>query len=174
LFDVVSGTQLAKLVPNDGAQGDLFGWSIAIDNGVVAVATWHDDDAGSGSGSVYLFSTSTGQQIVKLLPNDGAANDHFGSSISIDSGIVAIGARNDDDNGMNSGSVYLFSVDTGLQIEKLISNEENPGARFGNSIDMDNGLIAIGSWWDSENGSRSGSAYVFDANTGQQLTKLLP
>ena len=56
-----------------------------------------------------------GDQLFKLLPDDGAANEYFGYSVAISpDGIGAIvGAYWDDDNGTSSGSAYLFDTTTG-------------------------------------------------------------
>ena len=55
-----------------------------------------------------------GDQLFKLLPDDGAADDWFGWSVAISPdgiGTTAIvGALWDDDNGTNSGSAYLFDA----------------------------------------------------------------
>ena len=102
LFDASPGAQTAKFLPSDGAASEIFGISISIDNGVVAVGAPIDDDNGSSSGSAYLFDAPTGAQIAKVLPNDGAQGDLFGFSIAIDNGVVAVGARGDDDNGIDS------------------------------------------------------------------------
>ena len=76
------GDQLFKLLPDDGAADDLFGRSVAISGPlgkeVAIVGAWRDDDNGSSSGSAYLFDITTGKQIFKLLPDDGAADDWFG------------------------------------------------------------------------------------------------
>ncbi len=174
LFDASTGAQIVKLVPGDGALGDEFGFSIAIDNGVVAVGAVLDDDNGSGSGSAYLFDASTGAQIAKLLPNDGETGDNFGVSIAIDNGVVGVGAKFDDDNGPDSGSVYLFDASTGVQIAKLVPSDGAAEERFGHRIAIDNGVVAVGAVWDDDNGEFSGSAYLFDAATGAQIAKLLP
>ena len=79
-----------KLLAGDGAAGDFFGRSISIDSGVIAVGAYGDDYNGADSGSAYLFDASTGAQIAKLLPSDGAAGDQFGRTIAIDNGVVAI------------------------------------------------------------------------------------
>ncbi|MFT5424694.1 MAG: hypothetical protein ACI89L_002492 [Phycisphaerales bacterium] len=176
LFDAATGNQIAKLLPSDGAAGDFFGLAIAIDNGVVAVGAYPDDNEnGSTSGSAYLFDAATGLQTAKLLPSDGAASDYFGFSIAIDSGVVAVGAYYDDDNGSNSGSAYLFDAATGIQTAKLLPTDGAADDQFGWAIAIDNGVVAVGTNRDdNENGSYAGSAYLFDAATGTQISRILP
>ena len=174
LFDATTGTQLTKLLPDDGAPGDQFGWSVAMDRGVVAVGSWLDDDSGSNSGSAYLFDATTGAQLAKLLPDDGAVNDWFGVPIAIDRGTVALGAFGDDDLGNVSGAAYLFDVATGTQLAKLLPDDGTEGDRFGRAIAIDSGVVAVGAFLDDDHGEDSGSAYLFDAATGTQLAKLLP
>ena len=74
------------------------------------VAAHADDDNGTDSGSAYLFDTTTGRQVAKLLPNDGAAFDRFGISVAISGTTAIVGAYYDDDNGARSGSAYLFEL----------------------------------------------------------------
>ncbi len=122
------GDQLFKLLANDGAADDQFGLSVAISGATAIVgARWHDDN-GTNSGSAYLFDTTTGRQIAKLLPNDGAAEDHFGLSVAISGATAIAGAPGDDDNGANSGSAYLFDTKTGRQIANLLPNDSEAGA----------------------------------------------
>jgi FG-GAP repeat protein len=174
LFDASTGTELFKLLPKDGAMFDGFSVSIAIDNKIVAVGAWPDDDNGTDSGSVYLFDASTGAELFKLLPNDGRAGDRFGIAIDIDDGVIAVGAYKDDDNDRDSGSAYLFNANTGEQIFKLLPIDGDVDDRFGISIAIDNGIVVIGADEDDDNGRGSGSAYLFDAITGTEITKLLP
>ena len=168
------GDQLFKLLPNDPGTEDEFGFSIAIDDGVVAVGVPLNNDNGSNSGSAYLFDASTGVQLFKLLPSDGAFSDEFGRSIAINNGVVAVGVRRDDDNGTDSGSVYLFDAATGAQLFKLLPDDGAELDWFGGSIAIDNGVVAVGAAGNDDNGGGSGSAYLFDASTGAQIFKLLP
>ena len=48
-------SQQAKLIGSDVAEGDEFGFSVAISGGTAMVGAQADDDAGSQSGSVYVF-----------------------------------------------------------------------------------------------------------------------
>ena len=104
------GDQLFKLLANDGAAFDNFGFSVAISGSTAIVGADYDDDNGPDSGSAYLFDTATGEQIAKLLPDDGAGGDNFGRSVAISSATAIVGAPWDDDNGDNSGSAYLFDA----------------------------------------------------------------
>jgi hypothetical protein len=166
IFNAATGIQTAALLADDRASNDDFGYSIAIDNGLVAVGAWGDDDNGSMSGSVYLFNALTGVQLLKLLPSDGAAFDHFGYSVAISNGIVAVGANEERPNGLiRSGSAYLFDAASGAQLAKLVPSVEAANARFGRSIAIDNGVVAVG--------TRLGSAvYLFDTSTGTEFAIL--
>ena len=44
-----------KLTASDGAKGDLFGETVSIEGNVVVVGSPQDDDAGSSSGSAYVY-----------------------------------------------------------------------------------------------------------------------
>jgi len=174
LFDATLGNQLAKLLPDDSAEFQFFGWSIAIDQNTVAVGAIGDSENGPFSGAVYLFDSASGLQTAKLTPDDGAFNHSFGQSVALDNGIVAIGAWGDNPNGSGSGSAYLFDAATGIQIAKLIPEDGAAGDQFGNSIAIFNNIVAVGAWLDTDNGTASGSVYIFDVSTGEQIAKLLP
>ena len=64
---------------------------------------------------MYVFTRSstddgTFTQQSKLHANDAAATDYFGGSVSLSGDTALIGAMTgDDDNKMNSGSVYVFT-----------------------------------------------------------------
>ncbi len=48
-------TEQAKLIASDAAPGDEFGFSVAMDGMNAAVGAYRNDDAGSNSGSIYVF-----------------------------------------------------------------------------------------------------------------------
>ncbi|MCZ6851450.1 MAG: FG-GAP repeat protein, partial [Planctomycetota bacterium] len=174
LFDTTPGRQIAKLLPDDGAVEDWFGRSVAISGDTAIVGAWYDDDNGDFSGSAYLFDTTTGDQIAKLLPNDSAVGDEFGFSVSISGATAIVGARLDDDNGSFSGSAYLFDTTTGRQIAKLLANDGAELDVFGSSVAISGTTAIVGAFFGDDNGDKSGSAYLFDTTTGRQIAKLLP
>ncbi|MEE8154107.1 MAG: FG-GAP repeat protein [Phycisphaerales bacterium] len=171
------GDQLFKLLPNDGAQDDFFGISVAVGGTTAIVGAHLDDDNGSWSGSAYVFGTTTGQQIAKILPNDGSEVDLFGVSVAISGDAAIIGAQWDEDNGDFSGSAYLFDISdpaNPTQLFKLLAADGAEEDFFGGSVAISGTTAIVGALRDDDNGDRSGSAYLFDTTTGRQLFKLLP
>ncbi len=171
LFDALTGTLLAKLVASDGSAGDEFGFAVSIDGDTIAVGAKRDDDNGTDSGSLYLFSALSGAQLSKLLPSDGGLNHNFGESVDLDGGVVAVGAHG---AGFLAGAAYLFDVSTGVELHKILPTDTHWNMFFGQSVAIDGGVLLVGAWADSIFFDHSGSAYLFDVATGAQLTKLIP
>jgi hypothetical protein len=172
LFDTNTGVQTAKLTASDGATNDHFGLVVGISGTTAIVAATNDDDNGTDSGSAYLFDTTTGAQIAKLTASDGAAEDDFGVSVAISGTTAIVGALDDDDNGTDSGSAYLFDTTTGTQIAKLTASDGAANDKFGSRVAISGTTAIVGAVWDNDNGTDSGSAYLFDTTTGNQLFKL--
>ena len=166
-----SSVSETKLLASDGASGDLFGSSVSISSdGLTAiVGAWGDDDNGSSSGSAYIFKYANGEWTeTKLTADDGASDDNFGRFLSITGdGLTAIvGAFKDDSN---KGSAYIFEYANGSWTQtKLLASDGASGDYFGSSVSISSdGLTAIvGAYSDVENGSRSGSAYIFKYANG--------
>ena len=104
----------------------------------------------------------------KLTASDGALLDAFGRNVSIDGDTVLIGAHGDDDNGSLSGSAYVYVRSNGVWTEqqKLTASDAAGDDRFGNSVSIDGDTAVIGALHDNDNGSNSGSAYVYVRSNG--------
>jgi hypothetical protein len=159
IFDL-DGNQLTKITASDGAGNDLFGYSVAVGSGRIVVGAPYDDDNGSASGSAYIFDLD-GNQLAKITVSDGAADDYFGYSVAVGCGRIVVGAYLDDDNGSNSGSAYIFDLD-GNQLTKITASAAPGSDRFGSSVAVGSGRIVVGAPYDDDNGSNSGSAYIYE------------
>jgi len=76
--------QSQKLLPDDGASGDVFGTSVAISGDTAVIGAWGDDDLGrTNFGSAYVFEQLGGiwTQTAKLKADDGALLDRLGGSV---------------------------------------------------------------------------------------------
>jgi hypothetical protein len=106
----------AKITASDGAADDNFGRNVAISGEYVVVGAHGNDDAGSASGSAYIFKRNeTGwTEQAKITASDGAANDYFGGSVAISGDLAVVGANGDDDAGSYSGSAYIYDIWIGI------------------------------------------------------------
>lgn len=172
-------TTAQKVFASDGAPFDNFGNAVAIDGDTAVVGSFRDGD-GVDSGAAYVFVRNGGiwTEQQKLVPSDGAAGDLFGRSVAISGETIVISALADDDNGLDSGSAYVFVRGGGIWSEqqKLRPSDGEQGDQAGWSVDIDGDTILLGVWLDGDNGPYSGSAYVFVRNAGSwsEQQKLLP
>jgi carbonic anhydrase/acetyltransferase-like protein (isoleucine patch superfamily) len=85
-----------------------------VDGDTAVIGARNDDDKGANSGSAYVFvrSGSSWAQQAKLTASDGVSTDQFGISVSVDGDTAVIGTRYDDDKGADSGSTYVFLLET--------------------------------------------------------------
>ena len=157
-----------KLVASDGEAYDLFGWSVAISGDIAVVGAWQDDDYGSASGKAYIFrfDGSTWVEEEKLWASDSGIEDWFGYSVAISGDTAVIGRNGDDDNGIRSGSAYIFRYNGSSWVEeaKLLAHDGAEEDRFGCSVAIFGDTAVIGAHRDDDNGYKSGSAYVFRYN----------
>ena len=107
----------------------------------------------------------------KLVASDGAAQDWFGASVYIDGDYVIIGSYRDDDNGNDSGSVYIFKREgaTWSEQDKLIASVGNTNDHFGESVSISGDYAIVGAPRND-----NGAAYVFnrDGETWSEQDKL--
>jgi len=164
-FDGTAWVEEAKLTASDGAAFDLFGTSVSVSRDTVVVGANFDDDNGADSGAAYMFrfDGTAWVEEAKLTPSDGAARDHFGGSVSVAGDMVAIGAILDDNIAVDSGSAYVFRFDGTAWIEeaKLTASDGASGDDFGIPVSAYDDTVVVGARDDEDNGSESGSAYVF-------------
>jgi len=92
--------------------------------------------------------------------------------VAIANDTIVVGVWFDDDNGTDSGSAYLFTRTgtTWTQQAKLTASDGADGVWFGLSVAISGDTIAIGASGDDDNGTDSGSAFVF-TRTGSTWTQ---
>lgn len=105
--------QQVKFRAKDTTLQDFFGRSVSISGDYAIVGAWGDDDKGENSGAAYIFKREGTSWIEedKLTASDGAAWDLFGTSVSISGDYSIVGSYKDADNGVESGSAYIFYYD---------------------------------------------------------------
>jgi len=165
-------TQQAKLLASDGAYDDSFGYSVSLSGNTALIG--FDNENGADSGSAYVFTRTgtTWTQQAKLLALDGAAGDSFGYAVSLDGNTALIGAISDDDNGVDSGSAYVFTRTgtTWTQQAKLLASHGADLDFFSGSVSLDGDIALIGAPAYMQIVIGIGSVYVF-TRTGTTWTQ---
>ena len=175
-----SWKQQAKLTPRDGAAGDQFGWSVAIDGHTAIIGSRFDDDLGKNSGSAYIFvrDGDTWKQQAKLTTKDGAASDNFGHFVAIRGDVVIVGAPKHAHNGLKqSGAAYIFTRngERWAQTTKLTADKPAEKDQFGASLAVSDDVAIVGAPLKDGTAPDTGAAYVFvrSGDLWTQHTKLI-
>jgi hypothetical protein len=162
------GNELIKLTASDSAGTDWFGFCMDVEDGIAVIGAVNK---ANNRGAAYVFdvdpaSATFGTELAKLLASDGSGGDNFGYSVSLDNGKAWIGAAGDNPTGSDSGSCYTFDVDPasptfGQEDLKIIASDGATDDQFGFRVAFDGGVALVGAIKDDDNGSDSGSAYLF-------------
>jgi len=158
-------TEQAKLTASDGAECEYFSRSVSISGDYAVFGADEDYNKEGYYGSAYIFQRTGSNWIeqVKLTASDGIDDHYFGRSVSISGDCVVIGAFGDDDNGFGSGSAYIFQGNGSNWAEqaKLTASDGAGNDRFGYSVSISGDYAVFGAYQDDDNGTCSGSAYIF-------------
>ena len=171
-----SWNQQAKLTATDGLAGDSLGGSVAISGDTVILGAMNGIAGQITGNKAYVFvrDSSTWTQQARLTPSSGNLDfgDFFGTS-ALFGDIAVIGADADDEMGESSGAAYVFTRSDGVWTEsaKIFASDAQPNEWFGARLAMDGDTVLITAPTSAfVNGIGSGSAYVFDLNSGETTT----
>ncbi|MBN1811580.1 MAG: PKD domain-containing protein, partial [Anaerolineae bacterium] len=169
---------LANLVITDELPYDAYGLEGGAEIGWVA--HWGVPSLAAGESMSITFSVKPYDPITnsiygvivgghtvaqaKLRARDGRSGDNLGRSVAIDGNTAVLGAPYDDDGGTNAGSAYVFVREgpTWVQQAKLLADDGYRYDYFGFSVAVGGDTIVVGAYGDDDQGSDSGSAYVFE------------
>ena len=156
-------TELQKLSASDAAAGAEFGYSVGVSGDWIAVGSRLEDVSKTNAGAVYLFERQGGafSEVQKIRPNDFARHDHFGSALEIQGTRLVVGAPRNDDDGMDSGSAYVFEESGGSwsQVAKVTASNAEAGDLFPHTISLDGDHVLFSTIYDD---NFAGAAYIFD------------
>lgn len=173
-----SGAVHETLQALDAAADDHFA-EVAMSDNILVVGAVDDDDLGSNSGAAYVYeldSNNDWRLDTKLLASDGSAGDGLGVSISVDEDFAIIGSLGA--NG-GAGAAYVFERDISgswSEVAKLVANDAASGDFFGNTVAISGDYAIVGARFNTDNGARTGSAYVYERTSAgwMQIQKILP
>lgn len=166
----------AELVASDAQEDLKFGWSVDIDGDRLVVGAFPTANHRNGIieappfGAAYVFRRDGGNWIeeARLIPSDRTNGEHFGASVALSEGRLAVGAPLVDgacpeDERCNSGAVYVFRREGTQWIEeaKLEADPVSAGMLLGFSVALQGATLVAGAVSDSRVFEYAGSAWVF-------------
>jgi hypothetical protein len=104
----------------------------------------------------------------EVYASNGKAYDWFGAAIAVDDGQLLVSADGNDFKGSKAGTVYMYGQNGSewSQINQFWSPDAAAGDLFGKSLAFSGDDFVVGAWGDDDNGSYSGSIYVYNIGTG--------
>ena len=156
--------------------GGYFGYAVGLNVDTIVIGSPHNPDNGYMAGAAFVHERDDGGadnwgQVKELLPIavGELPYDRFGKSVDIDGDVAVVGAPIARDSyGSNFGTAYVFERDhlgyDNWGQYKIIQafSEGAYGDSFGCSVGVSENLVVVGAYGDGDNGSNSGSAYIFD------------
>ena len=175
VYQLINGTwtETEKFKASDAEVEDNFGFSVSISGDKAIVGSYRDDDNLIDRGSAYIYELSNGNwNETKIIASDAVSGDHFGWSVSI-SGDKAIVGSYRFTSVSNISSAYIYELNNGSWNETKISATDGvTGDRFGSSVSISGNKTIVGSHYDDDNGTNSGSAYIFELSNGSWTESL--
>ncbi len=163
IFNLDTKDEMLRLTPADGAADDSFDLlGVAIYENIIMVNAYKH-----GNGTVYTFDATTGQQLRKFVNTDVPQNWWFGRSSALafhaSTNVGIVGNHRENRGGAlgNAGAVYVFDLNTGTQIRKIIPAISTVNMYFGSSLFVSEDFLLVGA---PGADSFSGRVYVFDSN----------
>ena len=163
--------EVKKVVASDGAAGDYFGLSVALDGDTLVVGAVYGD---SNNGAAYVFERNAGGaenwgQVKKLVASDGVSGDEYGVSVGVSGDLILVGAFiHQVGANFGQGEAYLYGRNAGGaenwgEFKKLTASDGVAGDNLGV------GVAVSGDWAVAGAASRNGgfgAAYVFGKDVG--------
>lgn len=149
-----------------------FGFSIAVDGNTLLIGAPFTQNY-RGTAFVFMHNGTEWIQRARLVAADKSAVDRFGYAVALEGDTALISAPYTDDNGVASGSTYVFerSGTVWQQTAKLIPADNAVDDHFGFSISVEGNRVLIGALTDY------GTVYEYRRNAASEwveYTTLVP
>ncbi len=167
----------AKLLPTPesiGGEDSKFGDSVSIDGNRALIGSPYTQN--HGVAYIFDFDGTNWIETSILIPTDKRSGGKFGLSVKLFGDRAIVGSPHNNENGDYSGAVYIYDLIAGIWVEsKVMPSDASSGDVFGISVSQSSNRILIGATGDDDNGSASGSVYIFEKinNNWVEVQKLI-
>jgi cysteine-rich repeat protein len=179
VFEDIAGTwtQTAKIHANTPGASDNFGYAVSISGDSIAVTANEDDDNGSNTGSVSIFTYNAGtwdHEAILYPEENPSLTNGFGNSVSIAGDTLAVGAIGYDGVATEGGGVFLYGRSAGVWTQIGILTGPAGDAYindwFGSLVTIDGDHVLVSESNDTYNGDQSGSIYYLPIPVVEDIT----
>ncbi len=132
--------EIQKILANDGADYDNYGYSVSISGDYAVIGAYEDDDNGSRSGSAYVYYNNAGNWELKNKFTGSSANNHFGYSVNILGNYFIIG-----EPGNDRAYIYQLVSDNWQKVKTLVRWNAYGNDKFGIAVSISNNCAVVGS-----------------------------
>ena len=162
--------QVSKLHPPGNASDDIddFGSDVAVNEKWVIVG---EPARESDTGAVHVYSASNSRFVRTLVAEDRDTGHLFGTSVALCGDRVLVGAPGDEGD---RGAAYLFDLRNGKQLAKIVPTSVDADDLFGTDVAITASYCLIGAPGENVTALVEGAAYLFDANSFQQIRRYRP
>lgn len=166
IYNTSGALQRTLRSPNPTVFSESFGNSISLDGTTLAVGT----GAGYGWGQVYIYNATTGALLRTFDNPGGSSQDRFGDAVALSGNKVAIGAYGALSNGVRTGVVRIYDINTGVLLQTYTAPSGVVNDGFGYRVDFDGSRLAVGAPFTDVSGVTDvGASYLYDVATQNLL-----
>lgn len=152
-----------QIIENPANTNDTFGIAVALSGDIMVIGA---NESNGLKGSAYIYNKdASGMWVMEqqITAADGASEDFFGTSVSIDGETVVVGAYG---NQGLKGATYIFKKDdteTWVESQKLMASTQNAEAYFGWQCEIKGSHLIVGA--PHIYGSTPGEVFMFSENS---------
>ena len=141
--------EVAKLVASDPAVGGRYGFDVALDGDLAAIAApGYQASSTSSEGHAYVLERIGGTWVeTQVLLGDLEEADDFAAALDVDGGRIVVGSPYDSANGIyRSGSVYVFERASGVFVEtaRVSASDGFQSDQLGSAVSLSGDVLASG------------------------------
>ena len=173
VFNSDDGSLLATLDNPDPQTSKQFGNSVAIAGDLALVGDSKDAAVSTDAGAAFAYDVTTGSLIHSfnnpLPPNK---DDFFASAVAVSGSTVVVGSPGDDSGWQQGGMVAIYDGTTG-SLRAILRDPSLQPNQFGSAVGISGNQIVVGVPLGDSGSPTAGEAYVFNADNGSLIRKLV-
>jgi hypothetical protein len=171
---------------NNIANGDSFGFRVALQENTLLVGAPLDDSGGTRSGATYVYGWDgeSWQQKQRLKAEPPVAESRFGSVVRLDRDVAVVGAFAEEHSGARrAGAAYAYALGAKgwSLVQRLVAPTPREYAQFGATIALEGNTVVVTAPHNplEVSSTHSGEAHVFQHDGAmyqrvQALTAMSP